>query len=230
MPGILQDLRRISNFHNTPAMEYSRSITEKAHHTKIMADKKNRHVARARQLPDELDNPAAGRDVQCRRRLIGDEELRAQGQSQGEHDPLAHATGEFMGKGLQHRLFKSHLVHKAATLLFRRATPQTAPMNQDFPHLGSNAPVWVQAAPGILKHHGHAAPPHVPQLFSPGSMTVQTRHLHGIGVPHRRPLNQAHDGQRRETLATAALSHNTQDLPWGHVEVDTPQDRHGLSP
>ena len=61
-----------------------------------MRNKQNRHPAFVSQFPDQIQNLSLNRHVQCRRRLVGDQQLRVTGQRHGDHDSLLLTTRHFM--------------------------------------------------------------------------------------------------------------------------------------
>ena len=66
-----------------------------------MADQQQRHAQARLQLLEQLEDLQLHGDVQSGGRFIGNQQLRLVGQGHGNHHPLALATGQLMGQGLE---------------------------------------------------------------------------------------------------------------------------------
>ena len=65
-------------------------------HAEIMRDDDQRDVELARQVLHQLENLRLNRHVERGGRLVGDDQFRIAGESDGDHHALAHAAGELM--------------------------------------------------------------------------------------------------------------------------------------
>ena len=61
-----------------------------------MSDEQDGGAMIATKRVDQLQHLRLNRDVERRRRLVGDQQLRVVGESRGDDDALAHAAGEAM--------------------------------------------------------------------------------------------------------------------------------------
>ena len=64
----------------------------------IMRDEENRCAVLALQLADQIEDLRLGRDVERRRRLVGDQQARIEQQSHGDHRALALTAAQLVGK------------------------------------------------------------------------------------------------------------------------------------
>ena len=84
-----------------------------------MGDENNTHMGLFLQIFHQFQNLCLDRNVQCGSWLIGNQKLRMADQTHGDHNTLAHTTGELM-RILFHTLFHvidaHHLHHLHGTL------------------------------------------------------------------------------------------------------------------
>ena len=66
-------------------------------HAEIVGDEDHGHLLFLLQGGQEFEDLGLGGDVEGGGRFVGDEQLRFTGQGHGDHDPLAHPTGEGVG-------------------------------------------------------------------------------------------------------------------------------------
>ena len=65
-------------------------------HAHVVGDEDDAGAMLALQVAQQLQHLALHGDVECRRRLVGDQHVGLERQCHGDHHPLAHATGEFV--------------------------------------------------------------------------------------------------------------------------------------
>ena len=97
MLRIVEDLPVAAGFHDLSSVHNKDPVTEAGHHAQIVGDHDHRGIHFFLHIPDQLQNLRLNGHVQSRGRLVGNDELRIVGQSDGNDDPLAHAAGKFMG-------------------------------------------------------------------------------------------------------------------------------------
>ena len=61
----------------------------------VVRDEERRHLPLVRDAADEVEDIALRRDIERRRRLVGDEKLRLLGERHGDHHALLLAAGKF---------------------------------------------------------------------------------------------------------------------------------------
>ena len=65
--------------------------------THVVGDEDDRHVQPLAEVVEQVQDLRLDGDVESRRGLVGDEQLRLAGQSQGDHHALAETAGELVG-------------------------------------------------------------------------------------------------------------------------------------
>ena len=187
-----------------------------------MADKQNRRALLAGQLQHQLDHVQLCQAVQRRGRLIGDQQCRAQQHHRGEHDALAHATGELMRVGRQ-ALFRvldaDALQHGDATLADRRRIQRGVQLER-LAHLPANGQRRVERHHRFLEHHADPRTAHFTHGL--GVVAVQRLALEGDAPAthlHRR-WQQANRGAGGHGLAAAGLAHQGDDFAGGQGEAE----------
>jgi len=124
-----------------------------------MADHQDRRAARGAKLRHQVENLGLYRDVERRRRLVGDEQVGIAGHRHRDHHALAHAAGELVREILGAALGRGH-AHARQRLdgAPLRVSPVCALVQHE--HLG-NLPAdgreRVQGAHRLLEDHGDAA-------------------------------------------------------------------------
>ena len=92
----------------------------------------------------QLEHLRLDRDVERRRRLVGDQQLRVAGQRHGDHHPLAHAAGELVRIGAEAAL----RVRDADQTAAARARARAAPRASSRWCSSSASPIWSP-----MRHH-----------------------------------------------------------------------------
>ncbi len=83
-------------FHHAPRIHDEHPVAEGRDEAQVVRDKDQPHAALTHQLVENIQHLQLHRDVECRCRLVGDQELRAADQHHGDHDALTHATGNLV--------------------------------------------------------------------------------------------------------------------------------------
>lgn len=71
-------------------------VAERPREVEVVGDEQHPHPAPAAEIPQHLDDLRLGRDVECGRRLVADEQTRRRAQRPGDHDPLQHSARQLM--------------------------------------------------------------------------------------------------------------------------------------
>ncbi len=214
--------------HQPPAVEDHGPAADLAHQIEIVRDEQEREpqpLAQVRQQPHDL---RLHRHVECRRRLVRDQQLWPAGDGHGDQHALPHAAGELVRKLVEPRtgIADAHEVEQLDRPVARlghahagMGTDHIGQMNTDRKH-------GVQSGQGILEDDGQrpaAQPPHG-RLVELG----QVRPVEDDPPPRdpARMAQQAHDRERRLALAGAAFAHEADSLPRVHAEVDAAHHFH----
>lgn len=81
------------------------SISDVGHHTPVVGDQQQRHRGvLVAELVEQREDLGLHRHVQCRGRLVGDQNLGIAAERCRDDDALCHAPGQLMGVAAGHRL------------------------------------------------------------------------------------------------------------------------------
>jgi hypothetical protein len=72
-----------------------------AHDAEIVRDQQHRHVELVLELEQQVEDLRLDGHVECRGRLVGDEQVRLVGERHGDHDALALPAGELVRECFQ---------------------------------------------------------------------------------------------------------------------------------
>jgi len=188
----------------------------------VVGDQQHRHAELPAQAVQQVQHLRLDRDVQRRRRLVGDDQLRAAGDGDCDHHPLAHPAGELVRE----------LVHPAPRLRdadqvqqLDRPAPRRAPghplMPADHLHdLRAHGQHRVQRRHRLLHDERDALAPDAAQRRGRSGQKVCPAEQHAAAQDAGRGRQQAQQGERGDRLAAPAFSHQRQGLTRGDVEVD----------
>ncbi len=115
------------------------------------------------QLREQLEDLGLHRHVQRRGRLVGDQQIGAEGERHCDHHSLAHPTGELVRVGVD-PLLRARNADNAQELDGSRARRLLAHLLvglDRFDHLPADAVHRVQRGQRVLEDHRHAPSPHV---------------------------------------------------------------------
>ena len=95
--GVAKDLPDRPLFDNLAPMHDGDPIGHVGGDAKIVGDEHQPHTFLDLEPLEKVEDLGLHRDIQRRRRLVGDEEVRLQGQSHGDHNALTLAAGKLVG-------------------------------------------------------------------------------------------------------------------------------------
>ena len=182
-------------------------VGDLGHHPHVVGDEHHRHPDLLLELLDEAQDLGLYGDVERRRRLVGDQQLRLAGERHGDHDALAHAAREHVRVVLQ-PLLRVGDAHPPKQLdrrplgLGRRHGAVVAERLGDLEADGEHR---VEAGHRLLEDHrdrvaANCAHPlfgerqEVPALEFDAALDPAVRHGH-----------ETHDGERGDALAGARI-------------------------
>jgi hypothetical protein len=151
----LQDRFDATALHDLAFAHDEHVVRQRGNDAHIVRDDGQRHRAFAHQLAEQRENAGLDRDVECRRRLVRDQQLRIAGQRHRDRHALAHAAREFM-RILTHAprdVGESHLLEQAHRLGPRHAPGFPAMRDQRLRDLGCDRQVRRQRGHGVLEDH-----------------------------------------------------------------------------
>ncbi len=124
--GLAQHRLDRAALHDHAGIHDDDAVAMPGDHRKIVADQQDRHLQFRAQAVDEGENARLHRDVERRRRLIGNDEARATADRHGDHRalPLAAGQRERIGSRRAFRLGQSHMLEQLNRALLRLALAQ----------------------------------------------------------------------------------------------------------
>ena len=227
MGGMIEDILCCTLFHNTARIHDHDVIRHLRDHAQVMGDQHDRRIDAVLQVPEQIQDLRLDRHIQCSRRLIGYDDLRIAGQRHGDHDPLPHTTGQFMGIHAVYTLTvgdSDHLqgLDRALLDLFLRLALAIMKRN-DFIHLIADPEDRIQGCHGFLEDHGnHIAPDGLHLLLRDlryliGFISKVQTDLSRDDLPLR-SLHQLHQRQTGYRLTAAGLTDYTDRLSDRYTE------------
>ena len=187
----------------------------------IVGDQKHGHVQLALETGEKLENLRLDGDIEGRRRLVGDQQVRLVGERHGDHDALALAAGKLVGIGAEpaFRVLDAHLVEKLEHPLARPGLRHAAMHDEHLAHLLLDGVERVEGGHGLLEDHGDAIAANGAHLLvGKGQQVLAGEQDLARGMAGCRIGQKAHDGERRDGLAGARFAHERHRLALGDVE------------
>ena len=107
---IAEDVLQAARLHDLAAIHHHDLLGDIRHDAQIVGDHQHSHAQFGLQIPDQLEDLRLHRHVQRGGGLVGDQKCRAADQGHCDHRPLAQATGQLEGVGLERplRIGKAH--------------------------------------------------------------------------------------------------------------------------
>ncbi len=99
---IVEDLLGRSDLGDPTGVHHRHPIAHPPYQREIVADVQDRRLVDLLELPNELEDPGLHGHVERGGRLIGDEKIGVACERLGDHHPLPHTTGEFVGIAVHH--------------------------------------------------------------------------------------------------------------------------------
>ena len=210
------DLGDAAGIHHRHAV---RGLGDDAH---VVGDEHDGGAALAAELLQERDDLRLDRDIQRRRRLVGDDQLRLGGQGQGDDDALAHAAGEFVGIAVDALLGggDADLGEKRDGAVAGLGGVHIGMGLDRLDQLLGDAEERVQRGQRILEDHADALAPDPAQRFLVEIVDAAALQQHLAAGNAARRIDEADDGGAGERLARAGFANDAQHLALGDVEGD----------
>ena len=192
------------------------------HHAHIMGDQHQTHAVVALDRHQKIQNLRLNGHIQCRGRLVGNQQFGLGGQSHRNHHALAHAARQLVRKSTQAPLgigdadrFQQFDGAAAAG-----GTVQTQMGFQTFANLEPHGEAGVQAGHRLLEDHRNIAAHGAATLAVRQGQQIQPLEPHDIGGNGRGPWQQAHHGQHRHRFARTRFSDNRHHLVAVNRQID----------
>ena len=189
---------------------HDRLIGHLAHHSQVVGDEKHGHFTLLLQLQQQFHDLALHGHVQCRGRLVGDQQTRPAGQRHGDHDPLLLSARQLMRIGAQALagIGNTDFAQQRFGALFGLAAAQIQMLGQHFRDLEADGEHRIERDHRILENHADLATTDFAPLTRCEAMQLPAFEFdRGLrAVDHVRPIEQPHDRQRRDRFAAAGLA------------------------
>jgi hypothetical protein len=198
-------------------------LREGPHDRQVVGDQDHRHAVARLEVLDELQDLRLHGDVERRRRLVGDQEVRAVGERHGDHHALALAAGKLMRilPEPRRRLGDLHLLQQGAGPLGRCLAAHLVVQMEDLADLLADRVDRVQRRHRLLEDHRDAVAAQRPLLLLAVVDDVVTVEGDARALRHRRAVpQQAHDRARRHRLAAAGFADQRDRLALVELEGD----------
>ncbi|MMZ63858.1 hypothetical protein D1872_261410 [compost metagenome] len=167
MGRMLKNALRCSRLDHHPLLHNHDAVAHPGDHPEVMRNEDDRGAQTLLHALHQVQNLRLDRHIKGRGRLVRDQQCRAAGQGDRNHDALAHPPGEFMGILIKPRLTvpDSHPIQHFERLLsgfFRRQIPV---FYQAFGNLFTDFHRRIQRSHRILEDHAHIPSPDALHLF-----------------------------------------------------------------
>jgi hypothetical protein len=219
-----------AGFYQAAALHDGDARAQVAHQRHGMGDEEIGEAVPALEIAQQVDDLRADADVECRDRLVEDEQARAQGEGAGDVDALALATGELVGMAGERGLVEADLGEKLGGFVAERGAALARDGAQieagfaavDEQRLGDDCEhrhARVESGVGILEDGLHlAADP--AELMRGGADDVGAINADGAA----RGLDQAEDHARQRGLAGAGFADQAEGFSGFDGERDVVDD------
>src|SRR5690606_30657009 len=172
LPGIgmlrcTQHLLRLAAFHEASVLHHADVVGNVRHDAEVVADEDHTDVMARLEFLQQAQYLGLDRDVECRGRLVGDDDARFGNERHGNHHALPHAAGKLEGPG-------THALFGIAYADFLERRDGTAPglaarhaemQHQRLDQLVADAHVGVQRGHRVLEDDGDALAAYTSQLL-----------------------------------------------------------------
>ena len=168
-------------------------IAKAGDNAKIMADQYHRHPQLTLHLLNQLQNLRLNGHVQRRGRFVGNKKVRLGDEGHCDHDPLPHASGEFVRVHFQamFRLGNTGFIQHGQRAIRGGGARDLFMDHQWLP----NAQEWIERRHRVLENHGNSPAPNAVKFAAGTRQQIDTAEK---GAPafdaSRRLRHQAHDG------------------------------------
>ena len=198
-----------TRFDNLSCIHQCHAVGITAHQRQIVRDEQKRNAALLLQILEQIQNLSLPRDIERRRRLIGNHNVRMAGKRHGDHHALLLPAREFMSKRFDSSFWivepdaRKPLQRPFSSLGLGNRFMQSHSLNDLLAH-GHDG---IEARCRLLKNHRQASSAYALHLRFGDAQQVASLKEH-LATRNVQPLGQqSHKRKRRQRLAAARLSH-----------------------
>ncbi len=206
---------RRRRFHDHAEVHDGDSIRDVVHDAEVVRDEDVRELKLVLEVVEQVDDLRLDRDVECRDRLVGDDQLGAQRERARDADPLALAAGELVREAVDVLRGEPDHLEQLPDLL---ANLVAASVAVDLERVGDDLPdalAWIERRVRVLEDHLQLAPVGT-KLGARQARDVVAAESHRPAGRLQEPDEEA--PQRR--LPAAGLSDDAERLSTPHFERD----------
>ena len=232
--GVVKDVPDGPPLHDPSRVHDADVIGNLRHQAEIVGNEYDRHVELLLQFLHEIDDLGLDRDVEGRRRLVGDQQRRIARQRLGDHGPLAHAAGILVriavdsGARVGNADLVEHVRGHLPGFLFRGLAVQS----DDLANLVADGVERREGAHRLLEDHGDFVAAQLADGIAPRRQLRDIRGLVAAGCSKQDASpgdlelagQQAQDGCGGDALAAAALAYQGQRLAGREGKADRSDD------
>ena len=96
MMHMVEESGRLGGLHDPARVHYVNPVSMPGDHAHVVRNQQHRHAQPILQIPEQGEDLRLNGDIQCRRRLVGDEKLGLAGQRHGDHHALPQTAGQLV--------------------------------------------------------------------------------------------------------------------------------------
>ena len=214
MGGTLEDLAGRAMLDEAAHIHDRHFVADMANHGEIMGDDEIGEAELALQPRHQVQDLALDRDVEARRRLVGDDELGREGDGPGDADAARLAAGELVGIAPGEILRQPHQGQEPSRLGLQ-ISPAHAMDHEGLGDQGAHRAPRAQARDRVLEHHRDIAVIGflAARIADQRLLALEAQAAAGNG-------HQPGDGPPQRALARAALPHQGQGRAAAQIEGD----------
>jgi len=231
--GLRAKLDQAAGVHDRDAIGYVRDDGE------IVRDEEHRQSEFMAEVVEQVEDLLLDSDVERGGGFVGDEQLRAVDNGHGDHDALAHASGElvWITAGALAGIGNGNVAHAFNSSTARFRFGDAVVREDGFRDLLADAHDRVERGHGLLENHGHARPAKLAQLIG-----RQVGQMRGGTVVFLKTIlksdfapddgggwKQAHDGKRGNGFPGARFADQSEHFSGCDRERKIANGGHGCS-
>ena len=213
-----EQLSRRRFLHDPTGVHRQHPVGHLGDHAEIVGDEHDRRAVLTLEAGEQVEELGLHGDVERGRRLVGDEQLGAQGQRHRQHDPLTHPAGELVRVVVDpaSRIRDADLLEQVDSPTPDGLSAGRLVGADGLTDLPADGVLRVQARERILEHHGDACAANLAHRLGCEGEQVAVVESHRPADPG--PAHELEDGLGADRLARSGLADDADGLTGGDVE------------
>ena len=208
--------------HHLTRVHDAHPVRHACRHAEIVGDQQHAHATLALDLRQQVQHLRLDGDVERRRRLIGDEQLRPPGERNGNHHALLHATRELKRIVAQalHRIRNADRLQQTAGFGLGLRSAQAVSC-QSLDNLRAHRHHRIQAGRRFLEDHADAPTTHLTHGRLRQAQQILTVQPDLAALDASAVGQQARERERSHRLAATGFTQQRIGFTRGNAEIDT---------